>query len=395
MHSLKIKILFISLFVLITFFLFNEKTAINSMGLIWQKNITLGNTDIRIYDKKYRFEGNLFPVAKLPNGFIVLNERGETVFSTNLEDENEKYSVSSNYYALYEEKPVKNDKLKGRIIRLFNLEGKPINIRKKPPYREKVPKPLNCLISRCSPRVSPSGEIIVLIDSSGMEFSIYSRKLNKIIVQQRSYGPLITCYGFSKTKDFFVVGYVNGVVAAFNSEGKELFNKKIKAGKYNIIKSVFIADDGGKIGVVAGLYPENILVLDNKGKLLWHNVTGYNQKHKIFGSFSAGESERVFVQIPGGITIYSNEDGKYINKIRINRFNKKLKLFDADAGNEGYIVASFTAKDQTVIKFITFSGIVLHKIEFPDSFMFVKLSKSGDLLYLQGDKNILCYRIIF
>ena len=393
MYSFKIKLIFIISFVFFTFFACRERTHIDNTSLAWKKNITTGTNNLRTYIKNYKIKSSFLSYAKFPDGFIFLDNAGQTLYSYKTETDNQKYSISKNYYIFYHEKTVKKNRFKGHIIRFFSKSGSPIKVRKRKLYREKHPLPLNSIKTKGSPRISPNGSIVAIFDSAGINFELYNNK-GKQLITPRTYGPLITSYSFSRKNDFFAVGYLNGAFAVFNNKGKELFNKKVKVGKYHVIKSVFISDDGEYIGVVAGIYPEYVLVFNKKGKLLWYNSTGVNQRKRVFACFSQGKAKRVIVGIPGGAAIYNNPDGEFLNKIQFYRNDTRhFFLFDADGTEDGNIALSFSLKGSSYIQLVNSRGFPTKRNYYPDAYMYLRFYNKGKTLFLQGNKNILCYHI--
>lgn len=393
MYTFKIKLIFIISFIFFTFFACNQKTHLNRITLAWENNISNDTNNYQTYLKNYKIKKTFLPYAKFPNGFMFLNNSGKTIYTFKRETENQHYSVSRNYYVTYHQKTVKKNRFKGNIVRFFSNTGASIKVRKRKLYREKHPIPLNCIKTKATPRISPEGSLIALFDSAGVNFEIYNNK-GKQLISSRTYGPLITSYSFSRKNDYFAVGYLNGAFAVFNNKGKELFNKKVKVGKYHVIKSVFVSDDGQYIGIVAGIYPEYVLVFNRKGKLLWYNTTGVNQRKRVFACFTQGKAKRVVVGIPGGAAIYNNPDGEFINKVQFFRNNTEhFFLFDADGAENGNIALSFSLKKSTYIQLVSSKGLPTKQIHFPDSFMYLRFANKGKTLFMQGNKNILCYDI--
>ncbi len=391
MNTLKGKLVFIIVFTFIIMFLGCQTTHENTVALIWKKDLVRGINNLNTYVNGYKSGGNIYPVAKMKDSFFYLDKQGKTMFSYKTEDDNERYTVSKDYYATYTSKHIRKKRFTGRMIQLYKNTGSPIRIRKRTMHRIKKSYPKNGILTRSYPRLSPNGKLIVMFESGGMSFMMYNNTGGEIL-PFTTYGPLITCYNFSRNTDNFVIGYVNGAVAFYNNKGRELWSKKITAGKLRVVKSVFISDNGEYVGVLAGLYSEELLVFNKKGRVIWHSQTGFNQRKRVCGSFSTGNANRVIIGLPSGALIYSNPDGELIKRVNFSiKEEKRFFLFHANANKRGYTALSFSSHDKTRIFIYGPKGILRRKFYLKDRYAYVKFSDKADALYIQGDKNILCY----
>ncbi len=391
MHTFKGKIIFIVLFVLFLFFLGCQTTHKNTVALIWKKDLVKGINNVSTFVNGYKIKNDFYPVAKLPSSFFYFDKNGKTLFSYKTESNNNRYTVSNNYYVTYTAKHIRKTRFTGRLIRLYKKTGEPIIIRQKTIHRIKKTYPRNSILTRSYPRLSPAGKLIVLFESGGMSFKMHNKEGEEIL-PFTTYGPLITCYNFSANTDNFVVGYINGALAYYNAKGREIWSKKITAGKYRVIKSVFVSDDGEYVGAIAGLYSEELLIFNKKGKVIWHRPTGFNQRQKVTGSFSSVNAKRVIIGLPSGAAVLSNPSGNLVKSFNFSIDKAKhFFLFHAHGNARGYTALSFTTHKKTHIFVLSPKGVLTRRIDLPDKFAYVKFSSKGNALIIQGDKNILCY----
>lgn len=383
----------IAIFLLNVFLLFAgcEITHRESIVTVWHKDLSIGSNHLVKFYQNQSTRENVLPFFKFPTGFAYVSNEGETQFTYKLETDNEQYSVSAPYYLLYHEKPEKGKKSVGKLITVFSSSGEPIRIKSNSLIKRKKNYPMHSILSSAFPRVSPQGEFIVLFESGGMSFSMLNKKGDEI-VPNITYGALITTYSFSHKSDHFAIGYINGHIALYDKKGKELFNKRIQTGKHNVIKSIFLSDNGEYVGVIAGLYSEEVQVYNRSGKLLWREQTGFNQRTNVTGAFSGGDARRVIIGIPGGAAVYSNSDGSLITRLQFAiPDTRSFFLFDADGSNDSSIVLSFSTKEKSYLFVLNRYGALRKRWVFPDKYLYTRFSSAHNTLIIQGDKNAFCF----
>ena len=242
------------------------------------------------------------------------------------------------------------------------------------------------------PLLSPSGNNIVFVSPNGMAFNIYSVDRNEIL-PLTYLDSMITDLDFCRFNDNLGVSLAGGKVIVFDQAGQKLFDRQFSSSKINYIKTINSSEDGLYYAILAGLYPEYLILLKNNGEELWRQKTIIERRQHV--SILVNSLNNQILE-PGQGRVYfrSLHDGRILYVLDL----KDLHIFEIR-----YIIADF-AKEMTIVGINGYSnncvllldkkGKIFWKQKYRDNhLLYVGFSNDEDDFIIHTSQNIFAYHI--
>ncbi|MDA8032379.1 MAG: hypothetical protein MPK62_14890, partial [Alphaproteobacteria bacterium] len=192
-------------------------------------------------------------------------------------------------------------------------------------------EPLWSMDIRAYPILSDSGNHLILIYPDGISFSIYNLDRNEILARTYMDSTIIDIAS-CPFNDSLLLGSISGEVLLIDYNGVEIFRKTFsQGGEYSYLKSVSISKDGLYFAVLAGLYPEHLILLNAKGEEQWRVETLLDRR----------EPTRLFIDPLNDQLIEPGRGEIYIRSLKNGQIEYVLDLKDIGIVDIRFLIADF------------------------------------------------------
>ena len=242
------------------------------------------------------------------------------------------------------------------------------------------------------PFVSPSGNSIVFLSPTGMGFNIYNADRNKVL-PLTYLDSMITDLNFCIFNDSFAISTMGGKAMVIDHRGKKLFDWQFFSSQHNYIKTIVSSEKGVYYLILAGLYPEYLILFKNNGDELWRRKTTIQRRRHL----------SLYVNSLNNQIIEPGRGDIYVRSLKNGRILYVLDLKDMDIFNIRYIVAD-SIKGMTIVGingdssnyvllFDTQGKIFWKQKYHDDHLLHVEFSDDGKALMIHTSQNIFAYQL--
>ena len=166
---------------------------------------------------------------------------------------------------------------------------------------------------------SSIGEIIGNIETEGLPFALGDRSFiispDRMTVSEQSGGSLlwsITPGSIITTIDanteLTLIGLMNGEVLVYDINGEEVFSYFSTESRYSIVYSCALSDDGRRIAVVAGLYPQQLMCFESKNDsyaMVMRKELEHQYRRNLFIDYST-DGRLLYTEVPSGVDVLNS-----------------------------------------------------------------------------------------
>lgn len=164
-----------------------------------------------------------------------------------------------------------------------------------------------------------SGKILGNIVTEGLPFQLNQRSFiispDRMTVSEHENGSLLWTVtpgsmitSIDVNDELTLLGLMNGEVLLYDNEGGEIFSFFSTESRYSIAYSCALSEDGGRIAVVAGLEPQQLICFEEKNEsymLVLRKNMEHQYRRNLFMDYSS-DGKLLYVESPAGLDIVNS-----------------------------------------------------------------------------------------
>ena len=198
----------------------------------------------------------------------------------------------------------------------------------------------------------------------------------------------ITC--IDAANGYLLAGTLDGLMILLDSRGNPVFPPfEPRGSRLSVILGCAISQDASHLALISGIDNQRFLLLEHIGdtyRVIHHEFLSEGFRRPVHINFVNNDTAVVFER-EGGLGIY------IINSRASVNINLDGEIVSLDSSGDGRFLFVLTSQGPNEKRLITirFPGIVISEAPFKSENVF--LTRSGDTLYLGGDKVIASFEL--
>jgi len=168
---------------------------------------------------------------------------------------------------------------------------------------------------------SSKGGILGNIATEGLPFVLNDRSFiispDRMTISEHDLGSILWSVtpgsiitSMDVNSDLTLIGLMNGQILLFDPAGEEIFSFFSTESRYSIVYSCALSDDGRRIAVISGLYPQQLICFEFRNEsytAVFREAVDQPFRRNLFMDYSA-DGKLLYLEVPEGVSVISSSN---------------------------------------------------------------------------------------